>query len=59
MFLVVLLAVIIAAGGSFVAGAIFGLTVARARRDADRIAPHEALRPLYEPAALRLGPGRP
>lgn len=48
MILVVLiLAAVTATSGGFIVGVLAGLALARARRDAGGIAPHEALRSLY------------
>lgn len=48
ILVVLLLACTITLAGGFIVGVAFGMTVAQARRDASRIAPHEALRPLYD-----------
>jgi hypothetical protein len=48
ILLVLILACVITLSGGFIVGVTFGVVWERARRDAGRIAPHEALRPLYD-----------
>lgn len=52
ILLVLVLACVVALSGGFIAGVLAGVTLARARHDAGRIAPHEALRPLYHDGDL-------
>jgi hypothetical protein len=50
LVLVLALACTIALSGGFIAGVIAGVAMARERRDAGGIAPHEAARLVYRPA---------
>jgi hypothetical protein len=48
MLVVLVLACVITLSGGFIVGVVAGATWQRSRRDAGGIAPHEALRPLYD-----------
>ncbi len=47
MILVLVLACVVAMSGGFIVGVIAGVAMARERRDASGIAPHEAARLIY------------